>query len=48
VIAGGLASLVYLGCVLVLRVEEVGLVKEAVLAKLGRKVERPPTKRLRS
>ncbi|HKV02481.1 MAG TPA: lipid II flippase MurJ [Ktedonobacteraceae bacterium] len=37
VIAGGLASLVYLGCVLVLRVEEVGLVKEAVLAKLGRR-----------
>jgi putative peptidoglycan lipid II flippase len=37
VIAGGLASLVYLGCVLALRVEEVGLVKEAVLAKLGRR-----------
>ncbi len=37
VVAGGLASLVYLGCVLVLRVEEVGLVKEAVMAKLGRR-----------
>lgn len=37
VVAGGIASLVYLGGVLALRVEEVGLVKNAVLAKLGRR-----------
>ena len=36
-IAGGLAVVVYLGTVLLLRIEEVGLVKGAVMAKLGRK-----------
>lgn len=36
-IAGGLAVVVYLGGVLLLRIEEVGLVKGAVMAKLGRK-----------
>jgi hypothetical protein len=36
-IAGGLAVVVYLGAVLLLRIEEIGLVKGAVLAKLGRK-----------
>jgi len=36
-VAGGLAALVYIGAVLVLRVEEVGLVKGAIIAKLGRK-----------
>jgi hypothetical protein len=36
-IAGGLAVLVYLGVVLLLRIEEIGLVKDAVIAKLGRK-----------
>lgn len=36
-VAGGLAVLVYIGGVLVLRVEEVGLVKGAIMAKLGRK-----------
>ncbi len=36
-IAGGLAVVVYLGGVLVLRIEEVGLVKGAVMAKLRRK-----------
>ncbi len=36
-VAGGLAVLVYLGGVLLLRVEEVGLVKRAVMTKLGRK-----------
>ncbi len=36
-VAGGLAALVYLGGVLLLRVEEVRLVKGAVMAKLGRK-----------
>ena len=36
-IAGGLAVLVYLGVVLLFRIEEVGLVKGAVMAKLGRK-----------
>ena len=35
--AGGLAVLVYLGAVLLLRIEEIGLVKDAVMAKLGRK-----------
>jgi putative peptidoglycan lipid II flippase len=35
-IAGGLAVLVYLGAVLLLRIEEIGLVKDAVMAKLGR------------
>jgi putative peptidoglycan lipid II flippase len=35
-IAGGLAVVVYLGGALLLRVEEVGLVKGAVMAKLGR------------
>ncbi|HEY6541845.1 MAG TPA: lipid II flippase MurJ [Ktedonobacteraceae bacterium] len=37
IVAGGIASLVYLGGVLLLRVEEVGLVKNAVLAKLWRR-----------
>jgi putative peptidoglycan lipid II flippase len=37
VIAGGLAVLVYLGAILLLRIEEIGLVKNAVVAKLGRK-----------
>lgn len=36
VVAGGLASLVYLSGVLLLKVEEVGLVRRAVMAKLGR------------
>jgi len=36
-VAGSLAGGVYLGLVLLLRVEEVGLVKSALLAKLGRK-----------
>jgi putative peptidoglycan lipid II flippase len=36
-IAGGLAVVVYLGGVLLLRIEEVGLVKGAVMAKLGRR-----------
>jgi putative peptidoglycan lipid II flippase len=36
-VAGGLAAIVYIGVVLVLRVEEVALVKGAVMAKLGRK-----------
>jgi putative peptidoglycan lipid II flippase len=37
IVAGGLASLVYIGGVLLLKVEEVGLVAGAVMAKLGRK-----------
>jgi hypothetical protein len=37
VLVGGLATGVYIGGVLLLKVEEVGLVKGAVLAKLGRK-----------
>jgi putative peptidoglycan lipid II flippase len=37
IVAGGIASLIYLGGVLLLRVEEVGLVKNALLAKLGRR-----------
>ncbi len=37
IVAGGIASLVYLGGVLLLRVEEVGLVKNAVMAKLGKR-----------
>ncbi|MBV8822907.1 MAG: hypothetical protein JO123_08975 [Ktedonobacteraceae bacterium] len=36
-VAGGLAALVYVGLVLLLKVEEVGLLKRAVLAKLGRR-----------
>ncbi len=36
IVAGGLAAIVYIGAVLLLRVEEVRLVKGAVLAKLGR------------
>jgi len=36
-IAGGLAVFVYLGAVLLLRIEEISLVKDAVMAKLGRK-----------
>ncbi len=37
VVAGGLAGTVYIGVVLLLRVEEVALVKGALLAKLGRR-----------
>jgi hypothetical protein len=37
VLVGGLATGVYIGGVLLLKVEEVGLVKGAVVAKLGRK-----------
>ena len=37
IVAGGIASLVFLSGVLALRVEEVGMVKNAVLAKLGRR-----------
>jgi len=37
VVAGGLAGAVYIGIVLLLRVEEVALVKGAILAKLGRR-----------
>jgi len=37
VVAGSLAGLIYIAGVLLLKVEEVGLVKGAVLAKLGRK-----------
>src|SRR6266487_4619157 len=36
-VAGGLVAGIYLGLVFLLRVEEVGLVKTALLAKLGRK-----------
>ena len=36
-IAGGLAVVVYLGAILLLRIEEIGLVKDAVMAKFGRK-----------
>lgn len=36
-IAGGLASLVYFASVLLLRVEEVGLLKNALMAKLGKR-----------
>src|SRR5438046_7907825 len=35
-VAGGLAVFVYLGTVLLLRIEEVGLVKGAVVSKFGR------------
>jgi putative peptidoglycan lipid II flippase len=37
VVAGGLAVIVYVGCVLLLRVEEVGLVRNVVQAKLGKR-----------
>ncbi len=37
IVAGGIASLVYTGGVLLLRVEEVGLVRNAVMAKLGKR-----------
>ena len=37
IIAGGLASAAYLGCILLLKVEEIGLLKGALLAKLGKK-----------
>ncbi len=36
-LAGGLAAAAYFACVLLLRVEEVGLLKGAVLAKLGKR-----------
>lgn len=35
--AGGVAAAVYVGAILLLKVEEINLVKKAVLAKLGRK-----------
>jgi len=37
IVAGGLAVVVFVGGVLLLKVEEIGLLKGAVLAKLGRK-----------
>ena len=37
VVVGGLAGMIFLAVVLALRVEEVGLVKRAVMAKLGRR-----------
>ncbi len=37
IVAGGVASIVYVGGVLLLRVGEVGLVTDAVMAKLGRR-----------
>ena len=37
IVAGGVASMVYVGGVLLLRVEEVGLVRDAVMAKLGKR-----------
>lgn len=37
IVAGGIAALVYVGGVLLLRVEEVGMVRDAVLAKLGKR-----------
>ena len=37
VVAGGLAVIVYVGGILLLKVEEINLVKGAVMAKLGRK-----------
>jgi len=37
IVAGSLATIVYIGGVLLLRVEEVRLVKGAILAKLGRR-----------
>ncbi len=37
IVAGGLAVVVFLGGVLLLKVEEIGMLKGAVLAKLGRK-----------
>ena len=36
-IAGGLAVFVYLGAVLLLRIEEISLVKDAIMSKFGRK-----------
>ncbi len=36
-LVGGIAVLAYVGGILLLRVEEIGLVKDALLAKLGRK-----------
>jgi putative peptidoglycan lipid II flippase len=37
VVAGGLAVIAFVGCVVLLKVEEVGLVKGVVLARLGRR-----------
>jgi putative peptidoglycan lipid II flippase len=37
VVVGGIAGMIYLGGVLVLRVEEMALVRNAVMAKLGKK-----------
>lgn len=37
IVAGIIATIVYFGCVLLLRVEEVGLLKTVILAKLGRR-----------
>ncbi|HLX57405.1 MAG TPA: lipid II flippase MurJ [Ktedonobacteraceae bacterium] len=36
-VAGGIASMIYIGGILLLRVEEVGLVRNAVMAKLGKR-----------
>lgn len=36
-VAGGLATAAYFGCMLLLKVEEIGLLKGAVLAKLGKR-----------
>jgi len=35
IVVGGIAGMVYIGGVLLLRVEEVALVRNAVIAKLG-------------
>ena len=37
VVAGSVASMIYIGAILLLRVEEVRLVKNAVMAKLGKR-----------
>jgi putative peptidoglycan lipid II flippase len=37
IVAGGLACVVYFGAILLLRVEEIDLIKAAILAKLGRR-----------
>ena len=37
IVAGGLAVVVFFGGVLLLKVEEVGMLKSVVMAKLGRK-----------
>jgi hypothetical protein len=37
IVAGGLASVVYFGAILLFKVEEISLLKGAILAKLGRR-----------